>query len=92
VYPYFSGIYVSDGSNTFTYSAMFVLYYIIGCQINHYLFTVGGHPLYVEQDKHTGMKPFVQRKGAVIRYCEEIESGYLWLVHHNSHRLLADSA
>jgi hypothetical protein len=40
--------------------------------------TVDGHPRYIEQDKLTG-SPFVQRQGAVIRFCEEIQS---WVFMH----------
>eukprot|EP00804_Cyclotella_cryptica_P028546 CCRYP_014805-RA/>CCRYP_014805-RA protein AED:0.07 eAED:0.07 QI:185/0.75/0.88/1/1/0.88/9/2294/790 len=40
--------------------------------------SVDGHPRYVEQDKFSG-SPFVKRKGAEIRYCEEIES---WVFMH----------
>lgn len=40
--------------------------------------TVDSHPRYIEQDKLTG-SPFVQRQGAVIRFCEEIQS---WVFMH----------
>lgn len=37
-----------------------------------------GHPKYVEQDKFTG-NPFVERQGAQIRFCKEMES---WVFMH----------